>query len=103
MCLGIPGKVIEIDDSAALRMAKVDFGGVRKEACLAYVPEVKVGDYVIVHVGFAISQLDEEEAMKTLEILRMIDEVGLEQELGAMADEVPASAAPAAPPPTAAP
>jgi hydrogenase expression/formation protein HypC len=103
MCLGIPGKVIEIDDSAALRMAKVDFGGVRKEACLAYVPEVRVGDYVIVHVGFAISALDEEEAMKTLEILRMIDEVGLEQELGAMADEVPASAAPSASPPTAAP
>ena len=103
MCLGIPGRVVEIDDSAALRMAKVDFGGVRKEACLAYVPEVKIGDYVIVHVGFAISQLDEEEAMKTLEILRLIDEVGLEQELGAMAGETAASVAPAAPPPPGAP
>ena len=98
MCLGIPGKVVEIDDTAALRMAKVDFGGVRKEACLAYVPEVKVGDYVIVHVGFAISQLDEEEAMKTLEILRLIDEIGLEQELGAMAGEGEAGLPPVAAP-----
>ncbi len=103
MCLGIPGKVIEIDDSASLRMAKVDFGGVRKEACLAYVPDVKIGDYVIVHVGFAISQLDEEEAMKTLEILRMIDEVGLEQELGSMADEAAGAGAGPADPSTPAP
>jgi hydrogenase assembly chaperone HypC/HupF len=55
MCLGIPGKVIEIRDEAGLPMGKVDFGGVRKDACLAYIPEVKLGDYVIVHVGFAIS------------------------------------------------
>ena len=84
MCLGIPGKVVEINDEGPLRMAKVDFGGVRKEACLAYVPEVKLGDYVIVHVGFAISQLDEEEALRTLELLRMIDAEGVAQELGAM-------------------
>jgi hydrogenase expression/formation protein HypC len=69
MCLGIPGKVTEIRDEAGLVMGKVDFGGVRKDACLAYLPEVKVGDYVIIHVGFAISRLDEEEALKTLEIL----------------------------------
>jgi len=69
MCLGIPGKVIEIRDDAGLPMGRVDFGGVRKEACLAYLPEVQVGDYVIIHVGFAISQVDEEEALKTLEIL----------------------------------
>ena len=50
-------------------MGKVDFGGVRKDACLAYLPEVEVGDYVVIHVGFAISRLDEEEALKTLEIL----------------------------------
>jgi hydrogenase expression/formation protein HypC len=74
MCLGIPGKVIEISDEGELRMARVDFGGVRKEACLAYVPEVQVGDYVIVHVGFAISRVDEAEALKTLEIL---DEMGV--------------------------
>ncbi len=86
MCLGIPGKVVEISDEGPLKMARVDFGGVRKEACLAYVPEVQLGDYVIVHVGFAISQVDEEEALRTLELLKMIDELGLEQELGAMPD-----------------
>ena len=97
MCLGIPGKVVEIDDTGELRMARVDFGGVRKEACLAYVPEVQLGDYVIVHVGFAISRLDEEEAQKTLELLRMIDAEGVAAELGALADEGP----PAQPPPAA--
>ena len=107
MCLGIPGKVVEIDDAGPLRMARVDFGGVRKEACLAYVPEVVLGDYVIVHVGFAISQLDEEEAMKTLEILRAIDAEGVDMELGSMADEAPGSgpaaagSSPAAAPPAA--
>ncbi|HEU0243528.1 MAG TPA: HypC/HybG/HupF family hydrogenase formation chaperone [Candidatus Limnocylindrales bacterium] len=69
MCLGIPGKVIDIRDEAGLPMGRVDFGGVRKDACLAYLPETRVGDYVIVHVGFAISRLDEEEALRTLEIL----------------------------------
>ena len=69
MCLGIPGKVIEIRDDTPLLMGKVDFGGVRKEACLAYTPDVRIGDYVIVHVGFAISRMDEDEALKTLEIL----------------------------------
>ena len=69
MCLGIPGRVTEIRDEGGLAMGKVDFGGVRKDACLAYLPDVKLGDYVIVHVGFAISQVDEAEAMKTLEIL----------------------------------
>ena len=87
MCLGIPGKVIEINDDGPLKMARVDFGGVRKEACLAYVPEVQLGDYVIAHVGFAISRVDEEEALRTLEMLRMIDELALEQELGAMPDD----------------
>jgi hydrogenase expression/formation protein HypC len=98
MCLGIPGKVIEINDEGPLRMAKVDFGGVRKEACLAYVPEVQLGDYVIVHVGFAISQLDEEEAMRTLEMLRAIDAEGMAQEFAAMAGDGtgdPATAPPA--------
>ena len=88
MCLGIPGKVVEISDEGVLRMARVDFGGVRKEACLAYLPEVVLGDYVIVHVGFAISRLDEEEAMRTLELLRMIDAEGMAMELGSMGDEV---------------
>jgi hydrogenase expression/formation protein HypC len=87
MCLGIPGKVVEIRDDGPLRMARVDFGGVRKEACLAYLPEVGLGDYVIVHVGFAISQLDEEEARKTLELLRMMDAEGMEMELGSMPED----------------
>jgi hydrogenase expression/formation protein HypC len=69
MCLGIPGRVTEIRDEAGLAMGKVDFGGVRKDACLAYLPEVELGDYVIVHVGFAISRVDEAEALKTLEVL----------------------------------
>ena len=84
MCLGIPGKVVEIRDGGPLRMALVDFGGARKEACLAYVPEVQVGEYVIVHVGFAISRLDEDEALRTLEMLRTLDELMVQQELGAM-------------------
>ena len=81
MCLGIPGKVVEIRNDGPLQMALVDFGGVRKEACLAYVPDVAIGDYVIIHVGFAISQLDEEEALRTLEMLRTIDELMVDQEL----------------------
>ena len=67
MCLGIPGRVTDIRDEAGLPMGRVDFGGVRKDACLAYLPETRVGDYVIVHVGFAISKLDEEAARRTLE------------------------------------
>ncbi len=84
MCLGIPGRVIEITEGdAGLRMGRVDFGGVRKEACLAYTPEVELGDYVIVHVGFAISRVDEEEALRTLELLATLgDLVG--QELATM-------------------
>jgi len=100
MCLGIPGKVVEIRDDGPLLMAQIDFGGVRKEACLAYLPEVALGEYVIVHVGFAISKVDEEEALRTLEMLRMLDEMVLETELGAMPDAATegASAVPAATP-----
>ena len=83
MCLGIPGKVIEIRDDAGLRMGRVDFGGVRKEACLSYVPDVQLGDYVVVHVGFAISQVDEEEALKTLELLEQMGDL-VQQELATM-------------------
>jgi hydrogenase expression/formation protein HypC len=78
MCLGIPGRVTEIRDEAGLAMGKVDFGGVRKDACLAYLPEVRLGDYVIVHVGFAISRVDEEEALKTLAILDSMGVIGPE-------------------------
>jgi len=78
MCLGIPGRVTEIRDEAGLLMGKVDFGGVRKDACLAYLPDIRLGDYVIVHVGFAISQVDEAEALKTLEILGEMGVMGPE-------------------------
>ena len=80
MCLGIPGKIIEIYERDGLRMGKVDFGGIVREACLAYVPEAQVGDYTIIHVGFAINVIDEEEARQTLALL---DEIGaLDEELG---------------------
>ncbi|MEV5976664.1 HypC/HybG/HupF family hydrogenase formation chaperone [Streptomyces sp. NPDC052114] len=81
MCLGIPGRVLEIRDDDGLRMATVDFGGVRREACLAYTPTAAVGTYVVVHVGFAITEVDEAEAERTLRVLRaMADQV--EAELG---------------------
>lgn len=80
MCLGIPGKIVEVYEQNGLRMGKVDFGGVVKEACLAYVPEAQTGDYTIIHVGFALNVIDEDEAQKTLQLL---DEVGiLGEELG---------------------
>lgn len=80
MCLGIPGKIVEIYETGGLKMGKVDFGGVIRETCLAYVPEAQVGDYTIVHVGFALNLIDEAEAQKTLELL---DEIGvLDEELG---------------------
>jgi len=76
MCLAIPGKILEVDDSSGIRMAKVDFGGVVREACLEYLPEAGLGDYVMVHVGFAISRVDEAEAARTYEILRELDQLG---------------------------
>ncbi len=80
MCLGVPGKIVEIYEAGGLKMGKVDFGGVRREACLAYVPDVRVGDYTVIHVGFAISQLSEEEAMDTLKLLNEIADI--DEELG---------------------
>ena len=80
MCLGIPGKIVEIYEAEGLKMGKVDFGGVIRETCLAYVPEAEIGQYTIVHVGFALNLIDEEEAQATLALL---DEVGLlAEELG---------------------
>jgi len=78
VCLGIPGKIIDAYESHGLRMAKVQFGGVVREACLQYVPEAAAGDYVVVHVGFAISKLDEEEAARTY---RLLEEMGQLSEL----------------------
>ncbi len=81
MCLAVPGKITSISgDDPLLRTGKIDFGGVLKEASLAYVPEAKPGDYVIVHVGFAISRLDEAEAKKVFEYLRQMDELAELQE-----------------------
>lgn len=69
MCLGIPGQVVSLEVTRGLRMGRVRFGGVVREACLEYVPEVTLGDYVIVHAGFAISRVDEEEASRTYQLL----------------------------------
>ncbi len=69
MCLAIPGKILETYDRSGVRMARVQFGGVNRESCIEYVPEAKVGDYVLVHVGFALSVVDEEEAQKTFALL----------------------------------
>lgn len=80
MCLGVPGKIIERYEANGLPMGKIDFGGTVREACLAYVPEAVVGDYTVIHVGFAISRLSEEEAHATLETLR--DIIKLEEEIG---------------------
>jgi hydrogenase expression/formation protein HypC len=78
MCLGIPAKVIELYEANGMKMARVDFGGVLKEACMEYLPEVKVGDYTIIHVGFGLSILDEQEALETMELLRQIEAQGEE-------------------------
>ncbi len=74
MCLGIPGKIIEIYEKDSLKKAKIDFGGIVKEACLAYTPEAKVGNYALIHVGFAISLMDEEEAQATLKLIKEVSE-----------------------------
>jgi hydrogenase expression/formation protein HypC len=85
MCLGIPGKVIEIYEVDGVSTGKVDFGGIVKEICLAYVPEIETGHYAIVHAGFAITQLDERSAQESLALFR---EMGvLEEELGVEPDE----------------
>lgn len=85
MCLGVPGKIIERYEKDGLPMGRIDFGGVTREACLAYVPEAEIGDYTIIHVGFAISRLSEEEALETLALLREIADV--DEELGVGLEE----------------
>ena len=77
MCLAIPGKVLEISESKGLRTGRVNFGGIVSRTCLNYVPGVEVGDYVIVHVGFAISKVDEAEAQRTYE---MLEQMGMLEE-----------------------
>jgi hydrogenase expression/formation protein HypC len=85
MCLGVPGQVVAIDGATALPTGTVDFGGMRRDVCLAYVPEVRVGDHVVVHVGFAISIVDEDEAARTWALL---------EELTLLDDELAADAQP---------
>jgi hydrogenase expression/formation protein HypC len=84
MCLAVPGKIVSIQGEDFARTARVNFGGIVKEVSLAYVPEAKVGDYAIVHVGFAISLVDEEEALRSLEYLREMGELA---ELESTAEE----------------
>ena len=80
MCLAIPGKILSIEGEDFSRCARVSFGGLVREVSLAYVPEAEIGDYVIVHVGFAVSLLDEEEATRTFEYLKQMDDLAeLEQ------------------------
>ncbi|MFB7917166.1 HypC/HybG/HupF family hydrogenase formation chaperone [Streptomyces sp. NPDC056061] len=80
MCLAVPGKVSSIGEQDGVRMAVVDFGGVRKEVCLAYLPDLRVGEYALVHVGFALQRLDEESAERTLELFEALGM--LEEEFG---------------------
>jgi hydrogenase expression/formation protein HypC len=81
MCLGIPGRITALTDADGLLMGTVDFGGVRKDVCLAYVPDARLGEYVIVHVGFAIARVDQAEAERTLDVLRAMGDA-VEAELG---------------------
>jgi hydrogenase expression/formation protein HypC len=84
MCLGIPGKIVEVYEQNGTRMGKVDFDGIVKEICLSFVPEAEIGDYAIVHVGFAITKVDEESAHETLALM---------SEMGVLAPELDAGVA----------
>jgi hydrogenase expression/formation protein HypC len=84
MCLAVPGKIVELVEANGVSMGRLDYGGVTREACMAYLPEARVGDYVLVHVGFAISRVDEEEAARTLALLREMGELA---DAGEAADE----------------
>jgi hydrogenase expression/formation protein HypC len=78
MCLAVPGKIVAIleEENLGLRRGKVDFSGIGKEVCLDYTPEARVGDYVLVHVGFALTVVDEQEAQRVFEALRRLDQLG---------------------------
>ena len=98
MCLAIPGRVEQITSEGDVRMGRVNFGGVVKNVCLDYVPEVCVGDYTIVHVGFALSKIDEQSALETLELFRKMgaleEELATEEEAFARAADKPQSSCP---------
>ncbi len=76
MCLAIPGKVVTIREAEGILLGKIDFGGIVKEVCLQYTPDVKLGEYVIVHVGFSLSKMDEEEAARTYQLLEELNQLG---------------------------
>jgi hydrogenase expression/formation protein HypC len=80
MCLGIPGQIIETYQTNGLKMGKIDFGGVTREICLEYVPEAQIGDYALVHVGFALNLISELEAQETIELIQQIAE--FDEEIG---------------------
>jgi hydrogenase expression/formation protein HypC len=80
MCLGVPGKIIEIYESSGLLMGKVDFNGVTKEVCLTYVPEATIGDYTLIHVGFALNLISESEALETLALFKEIEQFNAQNE-----------------------
>ena len=83
MCLGIPGKILSVYEDHGTKMAKIDFGGVTREACVEVIPEAQPGDWTIVHAGFALNLLSEDEAQETLEILQQMSELAdLEEENG---------------------
>jgi hydrogenase expression/formation protein HypC len=86
MCLGVPGRVVEKYERDGIMMGKLDFGGVTKEVCLAYMPEIQLGDYAIVHVGFAITQVDEQSAHETLDLFRQMG--AWEEAVGMTEDEM---------------
>jgi hydrogenase expression/formation protein HypC len=75
MCLAVPGKVIEVQDDQGMRMGRANFGGIVKRVCLEYTPEAQVGDYVMVHVGFALSRVDEAEAARTYKLLEELNQL----------------------------
>ena len=81
MCLAVPGRIVDVRDERGTRMATIDFDGIRKDICLAYLPDLEIGDYAIVHVGFAISRVDEASALETLAMFRDLgildDELGV--------------------------
>ena len=79
MCLAVPGKIVEIFEKNNVKMCNIDFGGSIREACLDFVPEAKIGDFTIIHVGFAMSIISEEEAQKTLDLIREIQEQDLDE------------------------
>lgn len=94
MCLAVPGQIIAVRQEHGMKMATVSFDGIHKDICLAYLPDIDVGDYAIVHVGFAISKIDEASALETLQMFR--DLGVLDEELGGEPSQDPQSASPSA-------